>query len=137
MQINTLNTLNTPYNKMLKFADNVMSDYEASYQLGHTEKDESALICQKDGLDLFLFGCVTIMTPEGRFLVGRDILSILAEVNVTSSQIQSFLDGEYNASLIHYSVMSNPWFEWQERDGETNGAVLHEIPSDIDLLHLT
>tara|TARA_R110001583_G_scaffold174017_2_gene328219 strand:+ start:1706 stop:2113 length:408 start_codon:yes stop_codon:yes gene_type:complete len=130
-----MDTLNTFYNSKLIFDGSNMSDYEASIQFNHQKVDQTTLVCQKDGIDLYLCGCVTIMTPEGLFLAGGMAMGIIfTEVNATKAEFIAFLQGENNEKFKGYEVTSNPWFEWQERGGDTVGDVFDTIPADIATL---
>ena len=132
-----MDALNSPYNSKLIFDSKEMSDFEASIQLNHKKEDSSSLICQKYGLDLYLCGCVTIFTPSGMYLAGDMAMSIIfTEVKATKSEFIAFLQGEKNIKFDDYEVTSNPWFEWQERDGETVSGVFDSIPADIASLEI-
>jgi len=130
-----MDNLNTPYNAMLRFESNYMSDFEASIQLNHKKVDQTSFVCQKDGIDLYLCGCLTVLTSDGEFLVGSGVMAeIYTQVNATKEEVIRFLEGEDNDKFNGYTVKSNPWFEWQDRDGETVGEPIHEIPASIVLL---
>lgn len=131
-----MNTLQKLYNTKLKFDADTMSDYEASFQLNHTKVDQSTLICTVDGIDLYLLGCTTISTPRGHFISGDQIIGVIyTDVKATKKELLSFLQGAEISAFEGYEVTGNPWFEWQERDGETVGEVFDEIPVDINELN--
>lgn len=131
-----MNTLNQPYNRKLIFDGSEMSDFEASIQLNHKQVDETSFIFQRDGVDLYLCGCVTLFTEAGLFLTGDMAMSIIfTEVNATKAEFIAFLQGEKNEKFDGYEVTSNPWFEWQDRNGDSVGEPFDSIPADA--AHLT
>lgn len=130
-----MDNLNSEYNKKLSFRSEELSDYEASMLLDHKKEDESSHICMKDGIDLYLFGCITVQSPSGQFVYGKDVMDYLINnAGATRSEVLNYLQGENVDSLLPFTITTNPWFEWQERDGETVGEVFDAIPSDIEKL---
>jgi hypothetical protein len=119
------------YHSAITFSGKTLSDYEASILLDHKKVDQSTLIATKYGIDLFLLGCITLTTPEGRFLYGQGVLSLVDDGIVTKEELISHLQGNDIDALKVYAILNNPWFEWQERDGETVGEVFDDIPADI------
>ena len=59
---------------------------------------------------------------------------IFTEVNATKAEFIAFLQGVNNEKFDGYEVTSNPWFEWQDRDGQTIGEPVDSIPADISQL---
>lgn len=132
-----MSTQNKPYNPMLKFDSSKMSDFEASIQLNHTKVEQTSFVCAKDGAELFIVGCVKLQTPDGLHITGTDVIKLIyTGIKATKSELLAFLQGEENESFAGYELINNPWFEWQERHGETIGGLIDEIPSDIAELEL-
>jgi hypothetical protein len=134
---NNMDTQNKPYNAMLRFDSNIMSDFEASIQLNHTKVDQTSFVCAKDGAELFIVGCAKLETPDGLHITGTDIIKLIyTDIKATKVELLAFLQGAENKAFAGYKVINQPWFEWQERHGEVIGEILDEIPSDIAELEL-
>lgn len=130
-----MNSLNKPYTKLIKFENKSISNFDASFQLNHKKPDNTSLICMVDGCELFLCGMVSVLTPSGIIIYGSDVLNLIpSTINSTKDALISFLQGNQNHKFDGYHLQTHPYFEWQERDGESIGSIFFEIPSDISLL---
>jgi hypothetical protein len=115
------------YNQALTFEKSTMSDYETSIQLNHKRVDENSLLYSKDGYDLWLCGCITILTPDGQYLFGQLVLDLVDDLKVTKEQVLNWLCGHEAKEFTEYQVLNNPWFEWQDKSGNTVSEVFDSI----------
>lgn len=104
----------------IKFQDQKVSDFSLSFQFNHKETTDKTLICSEElegkGIfHLFLFGCLTILSSEGKFYSGSECISFIEldlKENFDDFLIWLEQSTEHPIFDNNITVLSNPYFEW-------------------------
>lgn len=107
-----------PIYSHLKFKNGEITDYEVAMQLNHKTTDETTELARYGNYNLAICGTLTVLTPEGKFLFGESVLSIIDESICSEVEFYKWLNGGDIESLSEYSIHSNPWFEIIDEDGD-------------------
>ena len=112
-----------------------ISDMMASIQLNHKTIDESTTIAKYENNELLLCGCVKILTPEGQYLYGENVLSIVKDGICSKKDLMDWMENNAQIkALDEYEMVNNPWFTIVDEDGEPVVECFDSIPeSEFDL----
>lgn len=108
----------------------VIDDFRLSIQLNHKTIDESTTIAKYGENTLQLVGCVTIITPNGDYLYGKNINSLVVDGICTQKELYAWFDGEDIDCLLEYVITSNPWFEIINEGGDPVVECIEYLSSD-------
>lgn len=119
---------------LLEFVDGKLSDYQAAIQLNHRNEGDTSCLIEYGDRDLLLCGTVTISTPEGALLSGDRVLDLVNEGVCSKEELIDWLHGKEGSSGLtdDYVVLSNPWFEWTDSNGNPVCEVFDEIDKSVE-----
>lgn len=111
---------------------NAISDMHAAIQLNHTTIDQRSELARYKNMVLSLVGAVQILTPDGEYLCGKRVFSIVDDGVCSKKELISWLDNNVDIdSLSEYECVHNPWFDICYEDGEPLNECFSSIKKEI------
>ncbi len=123
--------------KTIDFGDNEeASDFDLSIQFNHQKVDEKTkLFTIHNKYEFSVIGCTTVITPDGEYLTGHEILVLIHEKVCSKNELLRFLEqNEDIKSLNGYTVASNPYISIEDLDDDgSNDEVTDHIKKNLYL----
>jgi hypothetical protein len=142
--MDSVNSTGAMYNEMLEIFPiytninfeglKYISDMRVAIQLNHKTIDERTEIASYKGMVLSLVGAVQILTPDGKYLYGNQVWSIVEDGICSKNDLIKWLNGSndiVNIDILNrYECIHNPWFDICYEDGEPISECFTSISSD-------
>ncbi len=116
----------------LAFTKGICSDMEAAIFLDHKSIDCRTTLAKYKGMQLSLVGGLIINAPDGQYLKGSEIQTLVKDNICTQEELLAWLASNKDVKTLNeYICINNPWFEVTDEHGETLSECLSEITQDI------
>ena len=122
------------FNSLSFGLNDTITSFAASMDLDHRYVSQKTALCSSKYHELFLFGCTTVMSPQGKFLKGKDIQILIDNGVCSTSQMLGFLAGELSSgcpALAGYEVLTTAHFEVVKRADSTVVSFFDVLAKDF------
>lgn len=114
---NELTDISSDFDTLSSKYKDTISDFKASIYLNHTDADDSSLLFSYDNINVSINGYTSILDPNGSFLIGKDILSLIKNNVCSEKELFSWLENRSNNSALrNFVCLSSPQFEFTGTD---------------------
>jgi len=107
-----------------------VSDYKAVHLFGHELESDSTVFYTIGEIDCALSGTWILTNEEGQFIKPEEMIAQMKQAG-TEKEFWSWLYGKDNDLFEGFEVMTAPYFEYQNEEGDLLGEVFDTLPKSL------